>query len=211
MEVRSALMNMRIYLLGIAAACYVHSGHGDPIDSEASEVGVVTEVRPGTLYIAGFAHAIALVDTAQGPKRVAVPSIGVLQSIQVGESLVFSGPNLHLADEPVVNTSKGFVYRAAEKSMAAYLAEQIRVGQEQAQRMRADAAKTGIPNAIPTFVQESSQQARERTANRRTDILLWTISFIVALLAIERLPALAVRLLRWLRAHGIRRRSKSRT
>ena len=44
--------------------------------------GVVTTISEGTLYIHGIPHCIATVDTNQGAKRVAVPTMGVMQPLQ---------------------------------------------------------------------------------------------------------------------------------
>jgi hypothetical protein len=91
-----------------------------------------------------------------------------MQPLRVGESLSFSGTTITVNSEQVINTKDGFLFRPAEKSMAAFMADM----QAQAQAQMKKAAKSGIPNAVPTMLLESPEQTQEAASKRRTDILL---------------------------------------
>lgn len=72
----------------------------------------------------------------------------------------------------------------------------------QAQAM--EAAKNGIPNAVPTLLMESREQVEQSDSKRRTDIILALLSLITALLAIERIQNFAVVPVRWIRARFVK-------
>ena len=163
--------------------------------------GVVTTISEGTLYIHGIPHCIATVDTNQGAKRVAVPTMGVMQPLQIGESLSFAGPTITVNSILVINTQEGFIFRATEKGMAAYMADVMNSAQAKAM----EAEKSGIPNAVPTLIVESREQVEQSTTKRRTDILLTLLSLLVALLAYERIQHFAVAPARWIRTRLAKR------
>lgn len=171
--------------------------------TSTAEVGVVTFVSEGSLYIGGIPHSIATVNTGHGAKRVAVPTMGGMQPLQVGESLTFSGPSISINSDLVINTHEGYIFRASEKSMAAFMADMTSKAQAQAE----EAAKKGIPNAVPTMLMETPAQLQEKAqaeaagaAKRRTDLLLTLLSLIVALLAFERMQHLIVAPIRWIKS-----------
>ena len=141
--------------------------------------------------------------------RVAVPTMGVMQTLQIGESLSFSGPNINVNTGFVINTEEGFIYRASEKSMGEYVEEQMRQAQAQVQVQMAEAAKTGIPNAVPTFLTESAAQAREGASKRQMDLLVALLSIIVAILAIDRVPRLISRPVHWIKLRLAKRTDAS--
>ena len=158
--------------------------------------GIVTSVSEGSLYLGGITHAIATVNTEQGAKRVAISTMGVMQPLQVGESLSFSGTTITVNSEQVINTKDGFLFRPSEKSMAAFMADM----QAQAQAQMEKAAKSGIPNAVPTMLLESPEQAQEAASKRRTDLLLTVMSVVLALLAFERIQQLTKAPVRWVKS-----------
>ena len=158
--------------------------------------GVVTSVSEGSLYLGGITHAIATVNTEKGSKRVAISTMGVMQPLQVGESLSFSGTTITVNSEQVINTKDGFLFRPAEKSMAAFMADM----QAQAKAQMEKAAKSGIPNAVPTMLLESPEQTQEAASKRRTDILLTVMSLVLALLAFERIQQLTTAAVRWVKS-----------
>lgn len=173
-----------------------------------AEVGVVTSVSEGSLYIGGIPHSIATVNTGYGDKRVAVPTMGGMQPLQVGESLTFSGPNIFINSDPVINTREGYIFRASEKSMAAFMADMTSKAQAQAEK----AAKNGIPNAVPTMLMETPAQLQEKAqtqaadaAKWRTDLLLTLLSLIVVLLAFERMQRIIVVPMRWIKSRFAKR------
>lgn len=165
--------------------------------------GVVTAVLDGSLYMGGISHSIATVNTDQGPKRVAVSTMGVMQPLQVGESLSFSGPTITVNSESVINTKDGFVFQPAEKSMAAVMVDMQSKMQAQVQ----EATRSRIPNAVPTMLMETPEQMEEGAAKRRTDLLLTLMSVVLtlmsvvlALLAFERMQHFAVAPIRWIKS-----------
>lgn len=185
-------------------------GDANAATTSTAEVGVVTSVSEGTLYIGGIAHSIATVNTGHGAKRVAVPTMGGMQPLQVGESLTFSGPSISINSDLVINTREGYIFRASEKSMAAFMADMTGKAQAQAE----EEAKNGIMNAVPTVLMETPAQLQEKAqagaagaAKRRTDLLLTLLSLVVALLALvvtllafERMQHLAVAPIRWIKS-----------
>lgn len=172
---------------------------------QSSYTGVVTTISEGILYIGGVAYCIATVSTVQGAKRVAVPTMGVMQPLQVGESLSFSGPAITVNSDLVINTREGFIFRMAEKSMATYMADMNRQMQAKAQTQAREAEKSGVPNAVPIMLMESQAQVEQSGSKRRTDILLTLLSLITALLAIERIQHFAVAPVRWIRTRFAKR------
>lgn len=195
------------FLLGLL--CLVPMAYGNQNPSTPAGTGVVTAVSQGTLYIGGIAHSIATVETERGTMRVAVPTMGVMQTLQIGESLSFSGPNINVNTGFVINTEEGFIYRGSEKSMGEYVEEQMRQAQAQVQVQMAEAAKTGIPNAVPTFLTESAAQAREGASKRQMDLLVALLSIIVAILAIDRVPRLISRPVHWIKLRLAKRTDAS--
>ena len=84
--------------------------------------------------------------------------------------------------------------------MAEFIANKMSQAQLQAEK----AAESGIPNAVPIMVMESSEQAAESATKRRTDMLLTLLSIIVALLAFERLQHFIVAPFRWLKSRFVK-------
>ena len=160
------------------------------------EVGVVTAISKGALYIGGIPHSIATVDAGRGTKRVAVQTMGVMQPLKVGESLSFAGPYITVNSELIVNTNAGFIFRFAEKSMAEHTQEMM----DQAEAQAKEAAKSGIPNAVPIMLMESKEQAEESSYKRRTDLLIAILTLIVTLLAFERVHTLVTITLRQIKS-----------
>lgn len=159
--------------------------------------GVVTSISGGSLYLDGIPHMIATVQVSGGKdeERVAFSTLGVMQGLQVGESISYAGPVIWVNLEPVVNTKAGFFFRPNEKSMSAFMAEMQANAQKQAQEL----SKAGIPNAVPTVLMQTSEQAEESASERRTDLILTIMSIVLALLAFDRLRSLVVGLYRWVR------------
>lgn len=196
-----------ILISGFAAVILVHGT--EPVTIKA-ETGVVRSISDGVLYIGGIPHSIAIVETESGTKRVAVPAM-LQQPIQVGESLSFSGNSISVNSESVINSQSGFVFRGAEKPMAAYMADIMR----EAQAQEEEAAKKGIPNAVPITIMETAAQLREKAqaeaasaSQRRTDMLLTVLSIILALLAFEKVAHIIKRLWLWLKSSSAFRRSR---
>lgn len=195
--------------LFVGLFCLSSMAYGDLNTSTPTGTGVVTAVAEGTLYIGGFAHSIATVETEGGTVRVAVPTRGVMQALQIGESLSFSGPNIDVTSGLVINTREGFIFRAAEKSMGAYMAEQMSQAKAAAEAQMAEVAKTGIPNAVPTLIMESQEQAQEGASKRRMDLLLMVLSILVAVLAFERIPRLITKPVHWIKSRLAKRTDAS--
>lgn len=160
-----------------------------------TSAGVVSAISQGSLYLDGIPHMIATVDTPIGRKRVAFSTIGVMQALQVGESVSFSGPVILVNAEQVINTKAGFFFRPAEKSMSAFMADM----QASAQRHAEAQANSGIPNAVPTVVLQTSEQEEASTSERRTDLLLTIFSIVLGLLAFDRLRGMFAAVYRWVR------------
>jgi hypothetical protein len=189
LEVLREAKTMRVGFIIFCVFAVVILAQGKvPTSTVKGETGVVRSLSDGVLYIGGIPHSIAVVETESGTRRVAVPAMSQ-QPVQVGESLSFSGNNINVNSELVINTQAGFLFRGAEKNMAAYMADLM----HQAQAQEEESAKNGIPNAVPITVMETAAQLREKAqveaasaSQRRTDLLLTVLSIILALLAFER-------------------------
>lgn len=161
-----------------------------------SEVGVVTEISKGILYIGGVQHSIVSIDTKRGIKRVAVQTMGVMQPLKVGESLSFAGPYITVSSELIVNTNEGFMFRPAEKSMAEHMQEMMGKAEAQAKEME----ESGIPNAVPILLTESKEQTEERSYKRRTDLIIAVLTLVVALLAFKQIRRFMAATRQWIKS-----------
>jgi hypothetical protein len=157
-----------------------------------SFLGSVRSVKPGILYILGQPFRIAVVDVAGKLTNVAIPS-DPYQAAKVDDTISFSGPQLIVAGEPIVDTSKGFVYRADAKDFMETMAELVHDEQRQAE----EAAAQGIPNTVQTSIvltKEQKEQAAKAeeaaTSDRRLNYILALLSLVVTVLAFERIPKL---------------------
>lgn len=174
------------FLLGFSLCGFAKS---IPEGRLITDVGVAKDTEPGFVYVQGLEHKIVQVQTERGLFRVLSPSMGV-GSVSPGETIFFSGRTQKIAALDIVNTREGYIYRQQAQTMQEQIMGQMARAQEMAVR-----PPMAMPNTVPITLVETDEQKREgerreseARAESKVNIWLAALSFIVALLSIERIP-----------------------
>ena len=159
-----------------------------------SGVGEIVGHKQGLAYFKGLEGKVVSVQTQNTTVEVFVTQLGTTAP-QVGETIYFSGTTATFADFIVVNTNEGYLYRLSGKT----LLEQMQERMAEAQKEMALLSSKGIPNAVPIMTVESKAQKEEKRTKEEeerqtsnTNLLLSLISIFLAILALERVPTLAI-------------------
>lgn len=193
MKLKTALIISLIIVPLTASTSFSQKTNGEIFTGS----GTVVSVSPGSLYIGGVPHNILTLRVGNNTELVVIPSFGpTMQPISPGETVIFSGPKVTVGTDAIVNTQEGYIYRAAEMSMAQYQAKMM----EKAQKEMDKQAKSGIPNAVPILQLQTPAQATESAFSRRTDLILASLAILVGLLALDRVWRMLVVPITWVRS-----------
>jgi hypothetical protein len=176
-------MTLRIFIISFGLLIYSVVGFAGKIQTArlTSGKGIVTGAEPGLVYGGGFEQKIINVQTETGQVSVFALSMGATP-VSNGEKITFAGRIEKIDGIDVINTMTGYIYRHTAKTMKEQMMEQI---QQQIKLQAANSEPNAVPNAVPTVILETDEQKKDSQLN----FILASLSVLLALLSIEKIPS----------------------